>query len=77
MPTTLERVTAIISEYLGVKQDSIGARTNLIDDLGCDSLDEVEIVLELESEFDIRIPDETPRATVGDIVRYIDSVRTK
>jgi len=69
-----EKVKSIISEQLGVKQEEVTPEASFIDDLGADSLDTVELVMALEEEFGIEIPDEDAEkiTTVGDAVRYIE-----
>jgi acyl carrier protein len=68
-----EKVKKIIAEQLGVKEDQIVPEASFINDLGADSLDTVELVMALEEEFDIEIPDEDAEKikTVGDAVNYI------
>jgi acyl carrier protein len=70
-----ERVKEIIAEQLGVKKEEIKAESSFIDDLGADSLDTVEVVMALEEEFGIEIPDEDAEkiTTVGEAVKYIDA----
>ena len=65
-----EKVKAIIVEQLGVAETSVEMESSFIDDLGADSLDIVELVMALEEEFDIEIPDSDAEkvVTVGDIV---------
>ncbi|MGL4514368.1 MAG: acyl carrier protein [Lacipirellulaceae bacterium] len=74
MATVLERVTEIVSEQLGVDRDKISPETSFVTDLGADSLDTVELVMELEEEFDINIPDDAAEKiqTVGQAVAYIE-----
>ena len=69
-----ERVIEIVSEQMGVNKDQINKDTSFINDLGADSLDTVELVMELEEEFDITIPDEKAEEiqTVGQAVSYIE-----
>lgn len=69
-----DKVKDIISEQLGVKKDEIKIESSFIDDLGADSLDTVEVVMALEEEFGIEIPDEDAEkiTTVGQAVTYID-----
>jgi len=69
-----ERVRAIIAEQLGVKLEEVTESASFIEDLGADSLDTVELVMALEEEFGIEIPDEDAEkmATVGDAIRYIE-----
>lgn len=68
-----EKVKGIIVEQLGVAEASVTMDASFIDDLGADSLDIVELVMALEEEFDIEIPDADAEkvATVGDVVEYI------
>ncbi len=72
---TLEKVQKIIAEQFEVAADSISADTNIVDDLGVDSLDVVELIISVEDEFGLEIPDEdaTELTTVGKIVEYIES----
>ena len=69
----LEKVTGIIVEQLGVTEASVTMEASFIDDLGADSLDIVELVMAIEEEFDIEIPDSDAEkvVTVGDVVDYI------
>lgn len=69
-----ERVTALIVEQLGVSKDEVVAKASFIDDLGADSLDIVELVMSMEEEFDIEIPDEDAEKiqTIGDAVAYVE-----
>ena len=68
-----EKVKAIIVEQLGVAETSVEMDSSFIDDLGADSLDIVELVMALEEEFDMEIPDADAEkvVTVGDVVEYI------
>ena len=70
-----DRVQNIICEQMGTTADKITEKTSFINDLGADSLDTVELVMEFEDEFDINIPDEDAEKiqTVGDAVNYIKS----
>ncbi len=74
-----EKVKDIISEQLGVKKEEIKPESSFIDDLGADSLDTVEVVMALEEEFGIEIPDEDAEkiTTVGDATKYIDDKLSK
>ncbi len=69
-----DRVRAIIAEQLGVKLEEVTDAASFVEDLGADSLDTVELVMALEEEFGIEIPDEDAEkmATVGDAIKYID-----
>jgi acyl carrier protein len=71
----LEKVKAVIVEQLNVEEDDVVEDAAFVDDLGADSLDIVELVMALEEEFGISIPDEDAEGikTVGDAVAYIDS----
>ncbi len=68
-----KRVKEIIVEQLGVSEDEVVPEASFIDDLGADSLDTVELVMALEEEFDIEIPDEEAEKihTVQDAITYI------
>ncbi len=67
------KVRAIIVDKLGVDEDSISDDSSFTNDLGADSLDTVELIMEFEKEFDLTIPDEDAEkiATVGDAVSYL------
>ena len=68
-----QRVSAIIVEKLGVDEADISDDASFTNDLGADSLDTVELIMEFEKEFDMTIPDEDAEqiGTVGDAVRYV------
>ena len=68
-----EKLQQIIAEVLNVDADEITMDTTFVDDLGADSLDIVELIMGLESEFDLEIPDDQAEkiSTVGDAVNYI------
>lgn len=69
-----DKITEIIVEQLGVKPEEVVPEASFVDDLGADSLDTVELVMALEEEFGIEIPDEDAEKiqTVGDAIRYIE-----
>ena len=68
-----EKVKSIIAEQLGVKAEEVTPEASFIDDLGADSLDTVELVMALEEEFGIEIPDEDAEKmnTIDDILTYL------
>ncbi|MEN2776260.1 acyl carrier protein [Acetivibrio clariflavus] len=68
-----EKIKKIIVDQLGVEEDEITMESSFIDDLGADSLDIVELIMALEEEFDLEIPDSEAEkiTTVGDVVEYI------
>ncbi|ARP50966.1 MULTISPECIES: acyl carrier protein [Caproicibacterium] len=70
----LEKVKHILAEQFDVEEDNITADTNIADDLGADSLDVVDLLMSLEDEFDVEIPDEEIEnlKTVGDVVNYLE-----
>ena len=72
--TTLERVRKVLMEQLEVSEDEVTPSASIVDDLGADSLDVVEIVMGLEEEFDIEVSDQDAEKlpTVQDIVNYVD-----
>jgi acyl carrier protein len=73
MATVEERVKKIIAEQLGVEEDEVTPEASFVEDLGADSLDTVELVMALEEEFEIEIPDEDAEKilTVGKALEYI------
>lgn len=68
------KVIAIIVDKLGVEESEITMESNFTNDLGADSLDTVELIMEFEKEFNIAIPDDQAEkiATVGEAVKYIE-----
>lgn len=75
LATVLERVTKVVVDRLGVDESEVKLEASFRDDLGADSLDVVELVMEFEEEFDMQIDDEDAEkiATVGDAVSFIES----
>lgn len=69
----LEKIKEIIADQLGVGEEEIISDARFIEDLGADSLDLVELIMALEEEFDLEIPDEDAEkiVTIGDAVEYI------
>ena len=78
MSTTFDKVKKIIVEQLGVDESEVTPEASITDDLGADSLDQVELVMAFETEFNIDIPDEEAEKikTVGDAVKRIDETTT-
>ena len=74
MSDITSKVTSIIVDKLGVEESEITNEASFTNDLGADSLDTVELIMEFEKEFNIAIPDEQAEkiATVGDAVKYIE-----
>jgi acyl carrier protein len=72
-----EKVLDIVCEQMGASREKITDATSFINDLGADSLDTVELVMEFEDEFDLNIPDEDAEKiqTVGDAIKYIEEHR--
>jgi acyl carrier protein len=68
------KIKTIIAEQLGVKPEEVTPSASFVDDLGADSLDTVELIMALEEEFNIEIPDEDAEKmkTVGDAIKYIE-----
>jgi acyl carrier protein len=75
MSSTFERVKKVVAEKLRVSEDEVTETASFVDDLGADSLDVVDLVMGLEEEFDIEIPDEDANAitNVKQAVDYIDA----
>ena len=75
MADTASRVKAIIVDKLGVEESEVTAEASFTNDLGADSLDTVELIMEFEKEFNIAIPDDQAEkiATVGDATTYIEA----
>ena len=74
MPSVEERVIEIVSSQMGVEKDTVTKDTTFVNDLGAESLDTVELVMEIEEEFDITIPDDEAEKiqSVGQAVGYIE-----
>lgn len=71
----LEKLKAILSDQFDVEEDTITVESTLADDLGADSLDVVDLLMSIEDEFEVEIPDTEVEnlKTVGDIVSYIEN----
>lgn len=79
MPSVQEKVIELVSNQMGKSAEKITPETSFINDLGADSLDTVELIMELEDAFDMNIPDEDAEKiqTVGDAIRYIEERTSK
>lgn len=71
---TFEKIREIIVEQLGVEESAVALDTHLMKDLEADSLDAVEIIMAIEDEFEIEVPDEDAEKfqSVGDIIKYVE-----
>ena len=76
MAAVFDKIKDILCEQLDVEEDAVTMDANIIDDLGADSLDVVDLVMSLEDEFNAEIPDEEVEnmKTVGDIVKYLENM---
>ncbi len=74
MSTTNEKISELIADKLGVEPSKINPDAKFVEDLGADSLDTVELIMQLEDEFNLEIPDEEAEklTTVGAVIEYID-----
>lgn len=77
MADVSQRVIDIVAEQLGVEKEKVTPETSFVNDLGADSLDTVELVMELEEEFDINIPDDAAEKiqTVGQAIEFIEKAQ--
>ncbi len=77
MGAVQDRVVDIVAEQLGVDKEKVTPETSFVNDLGADSLDTVELVMELEEEFDISIPDDAAEKiqTVGQAIDFIEKAQ--
>ncbi len=77
MSEITNRVKAIITDKLGVEESQVTPEASFTNDLGADSLDTVELIMELEKEFDLQIPDEEAEkiVTVGDAIAFIENAK--
>ena len=71
----LEKLIELLCEQLDIEADDVNENTDIVNDLGADSLDTVELIMEFEKEFEISIPDEDAEkiTTVGDAINYISA----
>ncbi len=74
MPSVADRVVELVSKQMGVDAQKVTPKTSFVNDLGADSLDTVELIMEFEDTFDMNIPDEEAEKiqTVGDAIDYIE-----
>ncbi|MCR9294335.1 MAG: acyl carrier protein [bacterium] len=77
MASVEERVIDIVAEQLGVDKEKVSRDTHFVNDLGADSLDTVELVMELEEEFDISIPEDSAEKIqrVGEAIDFIEKAQ--
>ncbi len=75
MSETFDKISEVIADKLGVEPSKITPEAKFVEDLGADSLDTVELVMQLEDEFNLEIPDEEAEklTTVGSVVEYIET----
>ena len=75
MSEIAQKVTSIIIDKLGVEESEVATEASFTNDLGADSLDTVELIMEFEKEFNISIPDDQAEniATVGDAIKYLEA----
>lgn len=71
---TFERIRELLAEQLDIEAETITPESSILDDFGADSLDVVDMVMSLEDEFGVEVPDEAVEGlkTVGDVVRYVE-----
>ena len=72
-----EKVREIVAEQLGISEDEIKLETNFVDDLGADSLDLFQVVMELEDAVDVKVEEVDGLKTVADAVKYIETATQK
>ena len=74
MSNTMDKISDVIADKLGVEPSKITPDAKFVEDLGADSLDTVELIMQLEDEFSLEIPDEEAEklTTVGAVIEYID-----
>ena len=74
MENVEQRVNKIVAEQLGVNEADVKSESSFVNDLGADSLDTVELVMALEEEFGVEVPDEQAEKllTVGDVMKYVE-----
>ena len=72
-----ERVRKLVCEQLGVKEDEVTIEASFVEDLGADSIDAVELIMNIEDEFSVEVSDEEAQniKTVGDLVKYVEALK--
>ena len=72
---TIDKIKAILADTLGVSEDELSTDTNIATDLGADSLDVVEILMAIQDEFDVEVPDSEIEniRTIGELAEYIET----
>ncbi len=77
MTMVFEKIKSLIVEELNVSEDKITLEARLAEDLGADSIDAVELIMNIEEAFDIQVSDEDAQGikTVGDLVRYVEGLK--
>lgn len=72
-----DKVKEIIADQLGLEEDSITPESDIVEDLGADSIDAIDLILAVQEEFEIEIPDEAVESikTISDIVKYIEDAQ--
>ena len=77
--SSYEKVKEVIMDKLGVEESKITAEASFVEDLGADSLDTVELVMQLEEEFGTEIPDEDAEKlqSVGDVIKFIEDTQSQ
>ena len=72
-----DKVKAIIADQLGVDENTIEMESSIVEDLGADSIDAIDLILSIQEEFDVEIPDEAVEGikTISDIVKYIEDIQ--
>lgn len=69
-----EKIRGIVSDQLGIEEENITLETRFIEDLNADSLDLFQVIMELEDEFNVKVEDVENIKTVGDAVKFVESV---
>ena len=77
MSDIADRIKKIVAEHLDVEAEKVTENASFIDDLGADSLDNVELVMAFEEEFDVEIPDDAAETiqTVGDAIKFVEGAK--